>query len=315
MSHWSSIKEKTSGYWQMKFLLVVYKLLGKRVFKLCLYPVVTVFFLVSKQTREFSSNYLNRIKKINSENLPNVGLRGVFKHIFSFADGLSDKIIAWSGNVTLDNLNVKTPEAYEEFLNTLQKKQGVFLIGSHFGNIEIFRALASFSQDKRLAHKININTIMQIEHTAHFNKLLRQLNPDVGLNLVSAMDIGMDTMIELKDRLSSGEIVITAGDRTGARNPDKSVVVEFLGEAAHFPLGSFTLASLMESPIYFVFLLKEKNESYSLYMYKSGIDFIGSRKERRVRIEAMVGEYVSHFEPLVLKYPYQWYNFFDFWGR
>lgn len=319
MSHWSTIKEKSTGYWQLQFLLKVYKLLGTKAFKLCLYPVVVVFQLFSRQTREFSYDYLNRIYKIKNKELigsfPKVTYASVFRHIFSFADGLADKVISWSGNMPIEAVTIKTQEAYDEFIEQLRSKQGVFLVSSHFGNIEIFRALGSYHSDKPLGEKLKINTLMQRQHTAHFSKLMQKLNPDVVTNVISAVDVGIDTVIDLKDRLGRGEIAIIAGDRTAAKNQDKSIELDFLGEQAHFPLGAFTLASLMESQVYFIFLMKEGEENYSLYMYKSAANIKASRKERKLQIEKMAVEYAGYLQDLVLRYPYQWYNFFDFWNR
>ncbi len=320
MSHWSSIKEKSGGYWQMQFMLKVYKLLGKKAFKFCLYPIVTVFQIGSKETRDFSHSYLNRIYKIKNQqspgSFPPVTYKSVFKHIFAFADGLSDKIIAWSGNMPLESVHIKTQDTYNEFLDQLKKKQGVFLISSHFGNIEIFRALGNFHSDKPLGEKLKINTLMQMQHTAHFSKLMQKLNPDVITNVISAIDVGVDTVIDLKDRLGRGEIAIIAGDRTAAKNQDKTLELDFLGDKAHFPLGCFTLASLMESQVYFIFLMKEEDNLYSLYMYKSTAAIKAARNERRLQIEKMAKEYIGYLQNLMPQYPYQWYNFFDFWkGR
>jgi predicted LPLAT superfamily acyltransferase len=315
MSHWSTIKEKSTGYWQLVFLLKIYQLLGKTAFKLSLYPVVAVFYIVSKQTRIFSAQYLNRVYKKSENSFPPVTYKSIFKHIFSFADSLSDKVIAWSGNLSIEKLNFKTQATYEEFIELIRKKQGVFIIGSHVGNMEVLRALGSIYSEKNLGRKLQINNIMQLQHTAHFNRLIKKLSPDVSTNLISALDIGVDTVISLKDKLNNGELVITSGDRTATKNQDKTIEVEFLGDTANFPLGSFTLASLLESPVYFMFLMKEEDESYSFYLYKSAVDFKGSRKERKAKIEQVVKEYAGHMENMVLQYPYQWYNFFDFWKK
>lgn len=78
-----------------------------------------------------------------------------------------------------------------------------------------------------------------------------------------------------------------------------------------FPLGTFTLAVLLESPIYFLFALKEK-DFYNLYIFKSQNDFSQKRKQQ---IKIIFNEYVQYLQKLCLQYPYQWYNFFDFWKK
>jgi predicted LPLAT superfamily acyltransferase len=310
VSHWSALKEKSCGYWQLKSLLIIYKLFGRGALKISLYPVVFVFHIVSKQTREFSAQYLNRIYKYG--NLPKVTYFSTFKHVFSFADALVDKVIAWSGNIMMSAISIQTPEHYEDLINNLNNKQGVFLICSHLGNIEVFRAIGNMDADSRLKTTLRMNTLVQIAHTEHFNRLLKQLHPGVTNNLVSATDIGIDTALLLKDKINDGEIVITAGDRTAAKNQEKTISMQFLGDDAPFPSGSFIMASLMDCPVYFTFLLKSGG-AYRLYIYKSAINFAGPRKERKIKIEQMIMEYRDYLQTLTLKYPYQWYNFFDFW--
>lgn len=314
MSHWSAIKEKSTGYWQIKSMLFIYKLLGERIFKLCLYPIVLVFFLVSSDTRKISREYLSRVHKIKNQNIP-VTNKIIFKHIFSFADSLADKVIAWSGNLSVSGVNVKTDDTYKKIADDLKNNRGVFLICSHLGNVEALRAIGNIEGDAVYRQEMRMNTILQTGHSEHYNRMLKQLHPDVSNNIISASDIGADTMLMLKDKIGAGEMVIAAGDRTAATNQQRSISLPFLGDEALFPEGTFVMASLMECPVYFVFLLKNPSEKmkYDFYIYDSGFDFAKSRKERKKQIENMMVKYRDCLENLTLEYPYQWYNFFDFW--
>jgi len=311
MNHWSKFKEQSSGYWRLLFLLKVYQFCGKRILQIFLYPIVFFIFLFATRARKCSLLYLKKLNQFSSNpNLPKANYFSVFKHLIYFAKSLSDRIDSWSGNVGLQKLNYKNPEVVEQVLAEINQNKGPFFIASHLGNVEVLRGLANVHSDK----KIVVNALTQSAYTPDFNRLMQMVNPDSATNLISATDIGIDSVIMMKEKLQKGEIIVIAADRTAAKNEGKVIEVNFLGQKAHFPVGAFTLASLMESQIYFAFCLKsEGRDEYDFYLYKSSVDFT-SRANRKENLQKITQEYVTHLEALCLEYPYQWFNFFDFWG-
>ena len=121
----------------------------------------------------------------------------------------------------------------------------------------------------------------------------------------------------LKDKIDKGYLVVIAGDRTSAKNRDRTVRAKFLGDWAEFPEGSFILASIIGAPIYFGVGIRCKNFSlnskYEFMIHKATTDFSGSRKEKKQKIQALIEEFVGFIEKHCKDHPYQWYNFFDFW--
>lgn len=321
-SHWSKIQEKGAGYWRLRLLLLMYRYFGRFVLQIAILPAVLGVFLFSGSMRNFSGQYLQRIykKKITQgdSTFPEPNLWSVFKHFYTFADSLADKMVSWEGKIGLESLKIETPDGFNDFNEDIKAKRGPFLICSHLGNIEVFRALGKLKTKDGTKERINI--ITQIAHSPFFSRFMAELHPEVETNLISAIDINLDTVIFLKEILEKGEMVVSAGDRTAALNESKSLEVEFLNEKASIPLGVFTLAILLESPIYFVFLLKEENKfqniSYKLYFYKAQSllesDQINTKK-RKGKAEKLAQEFIIHLERLCLQYPFQWYNFFDFW--
>lgn len=318
MSHWSKVEEQAAGYKRLKFLLILYRLFGRAILQVAVLPAVLSVFLFSKKMRDFSFDYWKNLyeykNKIGDKSSmkPNMGL--VFKHFYTFADSLADKVASWEGKIPLQKMKVQNQEVFDEFVHKLNTGQGTFLICSHLGNIEVFRALGNLKKEEN-NKKTTIHAITQIAHSPFFNQLLGELHPEVDTNLISAVDIGLDTVVYLKEKLEAGDIVVTAGDRTAALNEKKSQPIQFLGKTAHLPLGAFTLATLMRVAVYFVFLLKTKDSNYNLYIFKSAAleNTNKSHKERQAQIELMIKEFTSYLETLCLEYPFQWYNFFDFW--
>jgi len=313
MAHWSEQKEKSGGYWQLKFMLAAYRFIGIVRLKRLIHAVVVVFYLVSPAARRVSFNFLQRVAERSGRPMP--GNRAVYQHLYSFACSLLEKVSGWSGGMKLSELEVKTDEVWE-LVAQLTAKKGAVVLCSHMGNIELMRALAQMEVGPLLPD-FAITSIVEFSGTAHFNRMLAEANPESMVRLVSANDMGPDTIIMLKDRISAGELVIIAGDRTAASNRGKTVKVSFLDHPAFFPQGAFVLASLMEAPVYCMFAVREDDlnsaSRYGFYVWKSSVDFTGSRRERMAKIQVLVQEYVGHLEKLCTEHPYQWYNFFDFW--
>jgi predicted LPLAT superfamily acyltransferase len=313
MDHWSEQKEKGGGFWQLRLMLTIYQKIGARRIRAFLYPIVLFFFLFSPTLRGVSFRFFVRVAKIGG--LPPPRPRDVFRHFFSFSFSLVEKIAAWSRDLGLARLSFKTPDA-QGLVELVRGGTGAFVICSHLGNSEVLRALAS-TEVALMLPRFGITSIVDFSGTARFNRLLEEINPGSMVRLVSASDIGADTIIILKERIASGELVIVAGDRTPARNRSSVSQVSFLGEPAYFPQGAFILASLMDAPVYFMFGVREDDgdfdSTYGFHVYKAMTDVAGSRRERMVKIQALMREFVGRLESLCVAHPYQWYNFFDFW--
>ena len=87
---------------------------------------------------------------------------------------------------------------------------------------------------------------------------------------------------------------------------DSKVMTEsLLGKEANFPAGPFLLASRLNVPVLFVYVMKETNKHYHLYARQAEV------KNRDAR--GLLKEYTESVESMLKKYPYQWFNYFDFW--
>ena len=81
---------------------------------------------------------------------------------------------------------------------------------------------------------------------------------------------------------------------------------ELLGKEAKFPAGPFMLASRLNVPVLFVYVMKETNKHYHLYARKS------QAKHRDA--QALLKEYTQSVTWMLKKHPLQWFNYFDFWN-
>jgi predicted LPLAT superfamily acyltransferase len=309
-SHWSTQKEKAAGYWLLAFTLFIFKLLPVIILRLLCFPVGFCYFIFSKKTREHSRLYLRRLssamgggKKFSS-----------LKHIIAFSLSLVEKIEAWSGKVSFTRIHFQDDDI-QELVQRLEKGQGAFLISSHLGNMEFIRGLAGFNRTG-VSREIPVNAIVDFTVTAHFNRMLSNLNPHSVTQIISARELGPQTVILLQEKIAAGELVVIAGDRTSANPGSRYLSFPFLGEEAPFPYGPFFLAALSEAPIYAVFAMRQKDLSlsshYALHIHHSPVSFDCPRSQRENRIGELVNWYASLLEQYCKKYPHQWYNFYDF---
>ncbi|WP_295892003.1 glycosyltransferase [uncultured Vibrio sp.] len=305
--HWSARKERGTVL-GIKLLLAVYSLMGRKVFNLLLSIVMRYYHLTGKQAKQASEQYIGTLTAFAKEN--NIELPkqlNSYQHLLSFGHTMLDKLAAWKGDFSVDNLTVHGQEHFE---NITKRNQGVVLLGSHLGNIELCRALS------RRHSNVKINALVFTEHAERFNSVMKAVNPNSELNLIQVSHMGPDTAILLQQKIEQGEWIVIVGDRTSTSKESRSVWADFLGKPAPFPQGPFLLASILKAPVYLLFGLRDdsrKEPHFNVYFehFSDKIDF--PRKERQSAIQRTVQQYAQRLEHYTLKAPLQWYNFFNFW--
>ena len=300
--HWTQIQER-GMIWGMWLLLRIYLLFGRTVLQLFLYPIVIYYWLINRQARQASQAYLNRLAVF----APSLKLSGSFfwsfRHFISFANAIIDKLAAWSGALSRTDVQY---HGRNEIIAQLHKGQGVVLLGSHLGNLEVCRVIADFDKT------IHINVLLHNKHAQKFNRLLKQTSDNSQLNLIQVTEITAATSMLLKDKIDGGELVIIAADRSLASNRQHVTKATFLGAEALLPQGPFILASLLKCPVYTVFCLKQQGKHVIYFDHFSDmLNF--PRKTREQAMQQIIQRYVERLQTYCLKEPLQWFNFFDFW--
>ena len=319
-AHWSQQKEKTAGYWNVKILLILFKLFPVVILRAFAYPVGFFYFLFSKTGRAESKRFLKKIAPYIDDPKTAGKCRSCFgplRHIVSFSLNLAEKIQTWGGKYSFNGIHFQD-DAIRELIEELESGKGVFLITSHLGNIELLRGLVNFNRTG-VSRKIPITAIIDVKISGNFTRMLKELNPQSILDIISAKEIGPDTAVLLEEKLAAGEMVTIAGDRTSAGNSKKDLMIPFLGEEAPFSPGIFYLAAMMNVPVYFIFALRRKDISikpeYDMHVHKSTVSFSCSRKERLAQCSQAAHSFAALLESYCKKKPFQWYNFFDFWAK
>lgn len=302
MSHWANMEER-GVIWGMQFLLKVYLLFGRTVLQIFMYPVVSYYWITNSKARLASRQYLQRVSVYKKELSINSGLFCSYRHFINYANALIDKLAAWSGSLSLKDVKYQGREA---IINHIKKGEGVILLGSHLGNLEVCRVIA------HLRKKITINVLVHTKHAKKFNTVLSRYADSERLNLIQVTDVNSATAMMLQDKIEAGELIIIAADRTPVNGQHRVALAEFFGQAAYFPQGPFILALLLKCPIYTIFCLKQQHKQVIYFdHFSDGLNF--SRKERTAAIQQNVQAYAERLQHYCLKEPLQWFNFYDFW--
>ncbi|MFS1488346.1 glycosyltransferase family 2 protein [Vibrio splendidus] len=307
LPHWSRTQERGTVL-GIKLLLAVYTLLGRGVFNLILRGVMRYYHLTGKRARNASEQYLFQLKAYaEQQNIELPAELTSYNHLLSFGHTMLDKLAAWKGDFSVDNLTI---HGQDQFESMVENQQGVLILGSHLGNIELCRALG------RRHSNIKINALVFTEHAERFNSVMKAVNPQSDLNLIQVTSMGPDTAILLQQKLEQGEWIVIVGDRTSTSKESRSVWAEFLGKEAPFPQGPFMLASVLKAPVFLLFGLRDDSQSkphFNVYFEHFSDKIELPRKTREQSLQQVVQKYANRLEHYTLKAPLQWYNFFNFW--
>ena len=87
----------------------------------------------------------------------------------------------------------------------------------------------------------------------------------------------------------------------------KTIDLDFLGKKAQFPYGPFLLASKFNTPVSFVFAIKNSKFHYGLTATKPNF--------KKQSVEQIAKDYVLELENKVKLNPEQWFNYYDFFSH
>ena len=317
-AHWSEQDEEAAGYWQLKLLLVLFRILPVFILRLIMFPVGFFYFIFSKRGRKESRRFLQRAAPFIDD--PKIAKKcraplAPLRHIVSFSLAITEKIQSWGNRFSFDNIQFQDDDM-ADLIGELEKGKGVLVVCSHLGNTELMRGLSYFDKTG-VSHSVAVTAIMDMKTTSHFTRMLKELNPQSEMNIISSEEIGPQTVVFIEEKIAEGGLVAIAGDRTKAEG--KNIMIPFLGEDAPFPAGIFYMSCMIEAPVYFAFGLRRRDLSlipkYDIHVHRSTGFFGSTRKERFEKSTELARSFASLLENYCKKKPFQWYNFYDFWNK
>ncbi|MCL2243332.1 MAG: hypothetical protein FWC03_02560 [Treponema sp.] len=314
--HWSEHREEAAGYWQLKFLLILFWSLPVVVLGIIAFPVGFFYFLFSRRGRTESSRFLQKAALLVDDPKLEKKCRsrfGPLRHIISFSLSVLEKLQAWGGKFSFNDIYFQDDDI-KELISGLEAGKGAILLFSHLGNAMLLQGLLNLGRTG-VSRKIPVTAIMDMKVNPNFSRILNELNPRANMELIFPEDIGSQTAVLLEERIASGGLVLSAADRTSVDG--RNIMIPFLGKEAPFSYGIFYLMSLLKAPVYFVFGLRRGDLSikpkYNMHVHKSPLSFDCQRSERIKRTSLLAFSFVELLEKYSKAHPFQWYNFHDFW--
>src|SRR5690554_4331321 len=275
-----------------KIFIFLIKNLGVRSAYGLLYFVAFYYFLFSvKSSRSIYYYFRNRLQYSSFKSI-----LCVYKSYYTFGKTIIDKTAISSG---LKNQFTYEFDGVETIIDLLDKQQGGIMISAHVGNFEIAEF---FFEEIDTRSQISLVTT-DAEHQ-NIKEYMEKVTVRSKVKFILVKE-DLSHIFEINNALSNGELVCFTGDRY---MPGSKVLSEsLLGKEASFPAGPFMLASRLQVPVLFVYVMKETNTHYHLYSRRS--------KSPNRNAQALLKEYTQSVEWMLSKYPLQWFNYFDFWAK
>jgi predicted LPLAT superfamily acyltransferase len=286
----------------------IYAHLGRPVVMVLLGPIVAYFFATGGDARRASRDYL-RTLWATPRGRESLGVRPTwrqaFRHFYEFAENIVDSMTAWSGDA--DRIRIDESGS-ESLLELVSQGRGGILLSAHIGSTDMLRVLS-----RRTGIVLNVLTFTR--HAARINAFFDQLEPGQRMRLIHFEPGSITVALEIKSAIERGEFVGILGDRLWESERGRSVEVEFLGRRARFALGPFLLQATLGCPMLLTTCVRTSHARYAASTELFASPVAVPRSERVKYAEELARRYAAALERQCLRTPYQWFNFFAFWGE
>jgi predicted LPLAT superfamily acyltransferase len=279
----------------MRLLVWLTLKLGRPAGRAFLYPICAYFVLFSRRARRASVDYLRRALGRRP------GFQDVWRHYHAFASTVHDRVYLLAGKYSYFDVRLSAPA---ELLGQLRQGRGCILLGSHLGSFEIMRA-------RSVSDRVPpVNVLMHLDNAEKSNGVLHALAPGIESRIIPLG--GPESLLRVRECLARGEIVGMLGDRVW--NNERNCSCDFLGARARFPIGPLLLAGLLEVPVVLFFGLYLGGLRYEVRLEPFASAIPLASREREAAVRPWVERYARRLEHHCRAAPYNWFNFYDYWG-
>jgi len=288
MAEWEgkSVGPET-GY---KIFIYLIRKIGINVAYFLLVFVSFYYFVFNQKQTQIIYRYFR--KKHNYSILK--GLISTYRNNFIFGQTLIDKVAIAAG---LENKFTYEFDGVENIHQLAKDESAGIMISAHVGNFELAQHFMHgfdkkihlvTTDDEREAIKSLLDSVMA--------------KPKVGFIIVKD---DMSHIFDIHKTIEDKQIICFTGDRFFPGT--KTMESVFINEKAKFPAGPFLLSSRLNTPVLFVYVMRERNRHYHLYARKAEF------KNRDA--QSLLESYTQSIEKILKKYPLQWFNYYDFWKK
>lgn len=293
--HWTE-RPEGGGWFAIWLIRTIGLKLGRGVARSILYPITLYFYVRRPFERRMSYRFLARVSGRPATMLQ------VLRHIHRFASTILDRVFLLVDSFSRFDVRI---HGLDELISRVQAGRGVLLLGSHVGSFEVLRVAATKTP------QIKVCVVYDQQQARALTELLNAINPAISQDVIDASGDGMDIVLALAEAIGQGKVAALLADR--ARPHERTVVVDFLGAPAAFPVAPFRVGALLHCPIVLCFGMYRGGNRYDLYFELFDEHLQLPRRGAEAELRDVVQRYVERIEHHVREDPYNWFNWYDVW--
>ncbi len=276
----------------------ILKLIGLTPAYLLLMLVTPYYIIFRPSVFRSSDHYLRR--RFPSKSIVARYL-SCFRYIYIFGQILIEQVSL--GLLGSKRMKVSFPDRKKLFELSKRKKRGLVLLTTHVGPWQSVMATID-----RMASNVYFYFDVENWEGGHFFDLASQREH---FHFISPRN-HLPGIIEATKVLYNGECLAVMGDIVETKN---NIKAPFFNDEAQFPSLPYRLAVSTDSDI--AVLLTARIGSMEYYIeYECLTEGLDKEEFSRGELESILaGRYAKFLERFLEKYPYMWFNFFDFWKK
>ncbi|HIL87062.1 MAG TPA: hypothetical protein EYG56_05495 [Candidatus Marinimicrobia bacterium] len=291
--NWKISKER-SNLFALRLICWLAINISRSFARFWLYPITLYFFLTSSQVRHASKNYLKRVNFSSNHNSIQV-----LRHIYYFSSVILDRVYFITDRTDQFDIKIFNENLVSELV---KNNSGFILLGSHVGGFDILQHLTpKYGQAK---------IMMDVSHNSMITDILYNLNPIIFDAIIDANSD--NTLLKIKEDLDDSKFIAILADRD--IDNQKSIQCSLLGGDVSISKFPFTLAHILKKPVIVFFGIYVGGNKYEIHFKELRSSFEGSRSNREDDIVKDAQTYMSFIQNMVEKHPFNWFNFYDYWG-
>ena len=275
---------QTGGtHWMQRALVGIIRHTGLRFVYGCMHLWLVWYILVRPTNRRGA--YLFHRKRGRTRTQAAVD---VYRSFYHFGQAILDRFAVYAGEpfeVEVENRDL--------YYGRMDSPEGFIMLFSHVGNTEIAGYYLS-TPDKPM------HIVLYGGESPVVMEKRRQTFSRNNIDIIDVQPDNWGHIYRINEVLQKGDVLALAADR---KMGDHTISCPFLGADAQWPTGAFRICQAMKQPVLLVFVIKEGTKRYRVF------------SEELQPTKELVNQYAAKVEQMALKYPYQWFNFYDFWAR
>lgn len=286
MAEWEGKSKGTATGYKI-FIILLQKVGINAAYFLLAFVSFYYFLFNSKQTRAI-------YKYFRSKQNQNVfwSLINTYRNNYIFGQTLIDKVAIAAG---MENKFTYEFDGVENIYQLAKDESAGIMISAHVGNFELAQHFMHGFEKK-------IHLVTTDEERDAIKSLLDSVMAKPKVEFILVKD-DMSHIFDIHQTIENQQIICFTGDRYFPGT--KTLESDLFGKKAKFPAGPFLLSSRLNTPVLFVYVMRERNRHYHLYARKAEF----KNRDANSLLEA----YTQSIEKILEKYPSQWFNYYEFW--